>query len=96
MQISFDGIRIRLAEHLNALAGTPLTSDQRDILLSMRELVAAMLLMYDPVDEADGNNLSDAVALEEIPYIEDEDDDDEDDEDEGVGVTITDGDETKI
>jgi hypothetical protein len=75
MNISFDGVRERLAGQFNDLARSAYDNEQREVLVRMRETIAMMLYMYDPTIEDDYSDLSGDVSLEELPKVEEEEDD---------------------
>lgn len=68
MKLSFDGIRKNLAGAYNDLASTELSSEQREIMRWMRQIVGGLLAAYDPRDQPrDCNMLADEVELLPVP-----------------------------
>jgi len=65
MEISFDGIRKRLANQFNELAATELSINQRHIMMDLQGTIGGILSMYSET-AADCHDLSEIVHLKDV------------------------------
>jgi len=66
MKASFDGARISLVSSFNGLCYAGASQDYPEKMDNLRESIVALLLMHDPEDQEDCNELIDKVKLLEV------------------------------